>query len=78
MNRFLDTHEIGQLTKEQLVKLQESTVEKLGVIHVNTLYNPEANAVYSIFEAPNKEVIENHHAKLGYKCDWITEVKTTA
>jgi hypothetical protein len=42
------------------------------------LYNYEAEIMYCILEAPSKKAVEIHHGKLGYKCDWITEIKTTA
>jgi len=31
-----------------------------------------------VLEAPTKEAVEKHHEKIGIKCEWITEVKTTA
>jgi hypothetical protein len=31
-----------------------------------------------LLDAPNKEAIEKHHATFGLKCEWITEVETTA
>ena len=34
--------------------------------------------LYCIVDAPNKNAISKHHQKFGLKCDWITEVKTTA
>jgi Protein of unknown function (DUF4242) len=76
--RFLDTHKIDSLNEEQLIKLQESPLDEFGVIHINMLYNYEANIMYCILEAPSKEAVELHHARLGCKCDWITEIKTTA
>lgn len=78
MPRFLDTHKLGSATEEQLKKLQDSPPDEFGVVHVNMLYNPEADFMYCILDAPSKEAIEKHHAKLGSKCDWITEIKTTA
>lgn len=77
MPRFLDTHKIGPSTEEQLMQLQKSTPDEYGVIHINMLYNHEANIMYCILEAPNEKAVQMHHAKLGYKCDWITEIKTT-
>jgi hypothetical protein len=56
------------------MQLQKSPPDEFGVKHVNMLYNYESNTMYCILEAPN----QLHHAKLGYKCDWITEIKTTA
>ncbi|HZD34963.1 MAG TPA: nickel-binding protein [Nitrososphaeraceae archaeon] len=78
MARFLDTHEIGSVTEKQLKNLQESPPDEFGVIHINLLYNFEANIMYCILEAPSIEAVEKHHAKFGTKCDWITEIKTTA
>ena len=78
MPRFLDTHKIGSATEEQLRELQKSPADEYGVIHVNMLYNPEADTMYCILDAPSEEAVRMHHIKLGYKCDWITEIKTTA
>jgi len=32
----------------------------------------------AFLKPPNKQAIEDHHNKYGFKCEWITEVKTTA
>jgi hypothetical protein len=42
------------------------------------LYNREVNMLYCILDAPNKDAVSKHYQKFGMKCDWITEVKTTA
>ena len=42
------------------------------------MYNQEEDGFYCLTDAPNKEAVENHHNKHGIKCEWITEVKTTA
>jgi hypothetical protein len=34
---------------------------------VNILYNSEADAIYCISGAPNKEAVEKHHDKKGVK-----------
>jgi Protein of unknown function (DUF4242) len=79
MPRFLDTHKIGtSATEDQLIQLQKSPADEFGVKHINMLYNYEANVMYCILEAPSQEAVEMHHEKLGFKCDWITEIKTTA
>ena len=78
MARFLDSHKIGSFTEEQLMKLQTLPIDEFGVKHLNILYNYEANIVYCLLEAPSREAVEMNHAKLDCKCDWITEVKTTA
>ena len=74
---FLDVHSIGTLTKENLIKEQNAPRDELGVKVVNILYNLEAGAIYCILDALNKEAVQNHHDKIGVKCDWIMEVKTT-
>jgi hypothetical protein len=78
MTRFLDTHKIGSLTEEQLMRLQNSPTDEFGVTHINILYNYEANVLYCLLEAPSVQAIEKHHTKLGIRYDWITEIKTTA
>jgi hypothetical protein len=78
MPRFLDTHKIGNSTEEQLIELQKSPPDDFNVVHINMLYNYESDTMYCILEAPNEKAVQMHHAKLGYKCDWITEIKTTA
>lgn len=78
MTRFLDTHKIGNFTEEQLIKLQKSPPDELGVSHVNILYNYEAVVMYCILEAPSREAVEKHHAKFGSMCNSIIKIKTTA
>ena len=78
MTRFLDSHRLGSFSEEQLLKLQNSPVDEFGVKHLNILYNYEANVVYCLLDAPSKEAVEKNHARLNCKCDWTTEVKTTA
>jgi hypothetical protein len=78
MARFLDSHKMGTFTEEQLTELQKSPPDEFGVRHLNILYNYEANVVYCLLKVPSREAVEMNHAKLNCKCDWITEVKTTA
>ena len=61
--------------------IYESRMSKLqkGSQEVNILYNSEADKVFCLLDAPNKEAVEKHHEKkYGIKCEWIMEVKTTA
>jgi hypothetical protein len=39
----------------------------------NFLFNIEADRLYCILNAPNKESIESHHKKYGVICEWIME-----
>lgn len=78
MPKFLDAHRMGNLTEEQLKQAQNAPSDEFGIKHENVLYNKDENKLYCLLDAPNKEAVEKHHQKLGLKCDWITEVKTTA
>jgi hypothetical protein len=42
------------------------------------MYNKEEDKCFCLLDAPNKEAVEKHHNKAGVKCDWKTEVETTA
>jgi hypothetical protein len=33
--------------------------------------------MFCLVEAPDRDVIEKHHFKLGLQCNWITQVKIT-
>jgi hypothetical protein len=78
MTRFLDVHSMKGLDEYILKKLQESPLDEFSVKHLNILYNPEADKCFCLLEAPTKEDVKKHHEKMGIKCEWITEVKTTA
>jgi hypothetical protein len=75
---FLDVHSMGSTSEETLRQIQASPRDEFGVSHVNILFNPEADKVYCIIDAPSKDAVEKNHDKLGIKCEWIIEVKTTA
>jgi Protein of unknown function (DUF4242) len=53
-------------------------VDEFGVKPENMFYNKEEDRFFCLLDAPNKEAIEKHHARFGLKCEWITEVVTTA
>jgi hypothetical protein len=78
MPTYLDAHDLGNVTEDQLKQAQIAPKDEFGVIHNNILYNKEENKAFCILDAPNKEAVEKTHQKLGIKCNWITEVKTTA
>ena len=64
---------------ESSTKTQKLPLDEFGVKHINILYNTEANKIFSLLDAPNKEAVEKYHEqKYGIKCEWIMEVKTTA
>jgi len=76
--KFLDVHPLRGFDEETLKKLQNAPVDEFGIKHVNLLFNEKEDKFFCILEAPDKEAVIKHHHKAGIKCDWITEVKTTA
>ena len=78
MPKFLDGHDLKGASEEELRKLQNSPKDEFGVTHINILHNKAEDKVFCLLDAPSKETVEKHHSKLGYKCDWIIEVDTTA
>ena len=78
MSRFLDVHSMKGLNEKMLKALQSSPEDEFKVKHLNILYNPEVDKCFCLLEAPNLEAVEKNHKKLGIKCEWITEVKTTS
>ena len=78
MPKFLDVHSLKGVDEETLRKAQDSTKDEFGVIHDNIMYNKEEDRFFCLLDAPNKESIVKHHEKHGFKCEWVTEVKTTA
>ncbi len=78
MPKFLDVHSLKGVDEETLRKAQDSLKDEFGVIHDNIMYNKEEDRFFCLLYAPNKESIVKHHEKHGFKCEWVTEVKTTA
>jgi hypothetical protein len=78
MPTYLDTHDLGNTTEEQLKQALNSPKDEFGVTHKEILYNKDENKAFCILDAPSKDAVEKHHQKLGIKCNWITEVKTVA
>ena len=71
MPTFLDAHNLGNTSDEQLRQIQDAPMDEFGVTTKNMLYNREVNMLYCILEAPNKDAVSKHHQKFGMKCDWI-------
>lgn len=78
MPRYLDVHPLGELSEETLEKLQKSPQDEFGITHANIIYNKKEDKCYCLLDAPDKEAVEKHHHKAGIKCEWISEVKSTA
>lgn len=79
MPKFLDVHSMKGFEDEKILKkLQASPADEFGVTHFNIMYNKGEDKFFCLIDAPSKEAVEKSHQKAGVKCDWITEVKTTA
>ena len=78
MPKFLDVHSMSKTSEEILRQLQASAKDEFGVSHINILFNSEADKVFCLIDAPSKDSVQKHHDRLGIKCEWIMEVKTTA
>ena len=64
MPRFLDVHPMkGTTTEETLKQIQMSPKDEFGVTHVSILFNPEADRVFCILDAPDKDAVEKNHKK---------------
>ena len=77
MPKYIDTHDMGSLSPEQLKRLQSAPKDKFGVTHHDILFNKAENRVYCVLNAPNREAIEKHHHGAGITCEWIHEVEST-
>jgi len=78
MPKFIDSHPLKGTDPETLKKLQNAPKDEFGVTHLNLIYSQEEDRCYCFLEAPTKEAIEKHHHKMGFECDYILEVNSTA
>ena len=78
MPTFMDAHKLEGFSEEQLRQAQNSPADEFGVTHKNIIYSKDENKLFCVLDAPSREAVEKHHHKLGVKCDWISEVKSTA
>ncbi len=46
----------GERAEETLRQIQVSPKDEFGVSHVNVLFNPEADKVYCIIDAPSRKM----------------------
>ncbi len=75
--KFLDSHGLQGADPEELKKAQNDPKDEFGVKHLNLIYSEDEDRMYCFLEAPNKEAVEKHHQKRGYKCDFIMKVDDT-
>ena len=77
MPKYIDAHPMKPFTADQLRKVQKAPADEFGVTHHDILFNEAENKLFCVLDAPDQKAIEKHHAKLGIRCDWIREVKST-
>ena len=73
MPTYLDAHKIP-FSEDNLKELCQSPRDEFGVEHINLFYNRETRVCFCLLSAPNKEMVEDHHTKVGIQCEWIMEV----
>ncbi len=78
MPKFLDSHGMQGADPEDLKKATNKPKDEFGVSVLNIIYSGDEDKMYCFLDAPDKEAIKKHHEKLGYKCDYILEVDSTA
>ena len=78
MPKFIDSHPLKGTSPETLKKLQNAPKDEFGVTHLSLIFSEEEDRCYCFLEAPTKEAIEKHHHKMGFECDYILEVNSTA
>jgi uncharacterized protein DUF4242 len=78
MPKFLDIHALGNYSEDELKKAKQLPPDEFGVKVLNIFYNMKTDISFCLIDAPNREAVEKHHEKYNLKCDWITEVNTTA
>ena len=74
MPTFMDSHALGDFTKQQLEETVEPKADEYGVSVLQMLFNEKENILHCICDAPNKESVEMHHSKYNTKCDSIIEI----
>jgi hypothetical protein len=78
MPAFMDFHSIGKYTEEDLKKSQNEPADEFAVRVLNIFYDMDSDMMFCLVDAPDRFAVENHHAKFGMKCDWITQVNMTS
>jgi len=79
MPMFLDMHELGGFTRDQLISGVDDKSDEFGVTVHHMIFNEKADFLHCICSAPDVESIEKHHMKFNIKCKQvfpIDEIKT--
>ena len=65
------------ISAQQLCEAQNAPADEFGVTHHDIFYSEEDNRIWCVLDAPSKEAVKKHHAKVGISCHSIHEVKST-
>ena len=57
MPKFLDVHSVKGFTEQSVRKAQTELPDEFGVMTENMMFNIEADRLYCLLNAPNKEVM---------------------
>lgn len=76
MTKYIDQHPMKPFSAEVLRETQRAPADEFGVTHHDIIFSEKDNKIWCVLNAPDKEAVEKHHAKIGIDCDWIHEVKS--
>ncbi|WP_268542045.1 nickel-binding protein [Candidatus Nitrosotenuis cloacae] len=70
---FVDSHRLGEHTKDELEKAAFEAEDEFGVKVHQMLFSESDDVLYCVCEAPSRDAIINHHKKYDTVCDSIIE-----
>lgn len=71
---FMDTHALGNFTKQQLEETMEPEADEYGVSVLQMLFNEKENILHCVCDAPDMESVKKHHLQYDTKCESIMEI----
>ncbi len=77
MTKFMDQHPMTPFSAEQLREAQRAPKDEFGVTHHDIIYSEKDNKIWCVLNAPDRDAVEKHHAKLGIECEWIHHVASS-
>ena len=75
MPTYVDGHEMGNLTQNDIQNALDAEEDKFGVKTLAIYYNKNDDKTYCICQGPDKKSIKDHHSTVDLKCDFVAEVK---
>lgn len=71
---YMDSHVLGNFTKQQLQDSLDVDYDEFGVRVLQMLFNEKENILHCICEAPDSNSILKHHQTFNVPCDSIMEI----